>query len=189
LSYSGIAAKLEETNIFRDRDPDCGLRADISVFEAPGKKTLLDIQITSPVPANTGTITTKEAELKFRAGNLAYAKKNNKYKLHASTSDFGFLPIIFEVSGQMHPLTTRFLSDALERAAKARQIPFRCLWHYWISSLMITLQRNLAEGISRRCMDIYGRKFSNYFENSKETVLNFDYVKVGGKGRQEAAQQ
>ena len=47
------------------------------------------------------------------------------------------------------------------------------------STLMFTLQRNMADGILQRSADIYGRKFKEFYETSLETIEGFEYLNVG----------
>ena len=54
----------------------------------------------------------------------------NSYK-HALEQGLGFLPIIFETTGQMHHETLPFFVTCLEQASRVRQIPFTVLWKYY----------------------------------------------------------
>ena len=49
--------------------------------------------------------------------------------------------------GQMHHETLPFFVTCLEQASRVCQIPFTVLWKYWMSPLMFTLQRSMAQGI------------------------------------------
>ena len=84
-----------------------------------------------------------------------------KYK-HALDQGFGFLHIIFETTGQMHHETLSFIT-CLEQASRVRQIPFAVLWKYWMSTLMFTLQRSMAQGIIRRALRSTGEDSRFFF--------------------------
>jgi hypothetical protein len=161
LSYCGFSNKVEERDVFRGDDPDNGTRPDISVLNIPlgseAKTHLLDIRLTSPVP-DTRTITMSQATQHGRAGKTAFKQKCSKYAGPAASNDLGFLPIVFEITGQMHPESKKLFEVAIKHAAENRNIPYSTLWHYWTSALMVALQRNLADGIIKRCLDIYGAK-------------------------------
>ena len=47
----------------------------------------------------------------------------------------------------MHHETLPFFVTCLEQASRVRQIPFTVLWKYWMSTLIFTLQRSMAQGI------------------------------------------
>ena len=179
LSYCGLSTKVEEQNAFRVYDEDNGKRPDITIFNHPDHagKFFLDVRISSPVPANSGPLTIPQAKKKFRAGNKAFSEKVNSYK-HALDQGLGFLPIIFETTGQMHHETLPFLVTCLEQASRVRQIPFTVLWKYWMSTLMFTLQRSMAQGIIGRSSEIYGRRFKETYETSRGAVRDFGYMNI-----------
>ena len=103
---------------------------------------------------------------KFRAGNKAFSEKVNKYK-HALEQGLGFLPIIFETTGQMHHETLLFFVTCLEQASRVRQIPFTVLWKYWMFTLVFTLQRSMAQGIIGRSSEIFRQRFKETYETSR----------------------
>ena len=100
-----------------------------------------------------------------------------KYK-HALDQGFGFLHIIFETTGQMHHETLPFFVTCLEQASRVRQIPFNVLWKYWMSTLMFTLQRSMAQGIIGRSSEIYGGRFKETYETSRGAVRDFAYMNI-----------
>ena len=101
-----------------------------------------------------------------------------KYEQSAKNNGLGFIPIVFETTGRMHPVARALLVDVIQRAAKEKGAPFVAIWKYWISSLMIGLQKNLAEGILERCSSIYGRMFSETFESRRDMIVDIDYIRV-----------
>jgi hypothetical protein len=131
LSYCGLSTKVEERNAFRGYDEDNGNRPDITIFNHPDHpgKFFLDVRLSSPVPANSGRLELSDAKKKFRSGNKAFSEKVKAYK-HATDQGLGFLPIIFETTGQMHPDTQLFFMSCLEQAARVRQIKLAVLWKY-----------------------------------------------------------
>ena len=137
----------------------------------------MDVHISSPVPANSGPLTIPQAKKKFRAGNKAVSEKVSSYK-HALDQGLGFLPIIFETTGKMHHETLPFFVTCLEQASRVRQIPFTVLWTYWMSTLMFTLQRSMAQGIIGRSSEIYGRRFKETYETSRGAVRDFGYMNI-----------
>ena len=177
LSYCGLSTKVEEKNAFRGYDEDNGNRPDITIFNLPDHtgKYFLDIRLSSPVPANAGPLTLPQAKKRFRSGNQAFIEKVRYYQ-HATAQGLGFLPIIFETTGQMHPDTESFFTSCLQQAARVRQIPLPVLWKYWMSSLMFTLQRTMASGIIGRSFEVYGRKHKEHFETSRGAIRDFGYL-------------
>jgi hypothetical protein len=182
IKYCGIHTKSEERGAFLSGDPACGKRPDISIFNLPNKsgKQILDVQITSPVPPNNPKeFTMKQAKIPLRAANLAHQTKVNNYKDIAPSNNLGFQSIIFEITGRMHSSTQQFLTEILAHSSDRKAIVPERLWHYWISTLMITLQNGLADGIMKRANSRFGA--ATNFENSKEVVMEFGYLNSGIK--------
>jgi hypothetical protein len=183
LGYCGVYSLTEERDIFRTIDPDNGSRpADISAFNLPTipGKQLLDIRITSSIPPNNpANFTIEQANSTDRAVNRSFKEKERKYKDISSSLDLGFLPLVFEISGRMHPATEQLLQDCLQHASNSRHIPFPVLWKYWISALMITLQRGLSDGIAIRTFSIYGRRFKESFETTGYAMRDSAYMNIG----------
>ena len=50
-----------------------------------------------------------------------------KYEQAATAIGLGFIPIVFETTGRMHPVTRSLLVDVIQSAAKEKFQPFRCL--------------------------------------------------------------
>jgi len=186
LGYCGVYSLTEERDIFRAADPDNGSRpADISAFNLPTipGKQLLDIRITSSIPPNNpSNFTLQQANSPDRAINRSFKDKERKYKDISSSLDLGFLPLVFEISGRMHPATEQLLQDCLQHASNSRHIPFSVLWKYWISALMVTLQRGLSDGIAIRTFNIYGRKFKESYETSGNAMRESVYMNIGRQG-------
>jgi hypothetical protein len=82
----------------------------------------------------------------------------------------------------MHPATEQLLQDCLQHASNSRHIPYSVLWKYWISALMITLQRGLSDGIAIRTFNIYGRKFKESYETSGNAMRESGYMNIGRQG-------
>ncbi len=77
----------------------------------------------------------------------------------------------------MHPESKKLFEVAIKHAAENRNIPYSTLWHYWTSALMVALQRNLTDGIIKRCLDIYGAKLhSNRIPDV--VVRDFQHMKA-----------
>ena len=181
LNYCGIFTTTEPKNLFRSTDPEDGKRVDISALNLPGKtvKQLLDVRITSCIPSiNPESLTIAKAKIPLRAANKSFDEKMRKYEQAATAIGLGFIPIVFETTGRMHPVTRSLLVDVIQRAAKERGAPFPAVWKYWISSLMLGLQIKLAEGILERCRNIYGRMFEETFESNHDVIVEMDYIRI-----------
>ena len=114
----------------------------------------------------------------LRAANHSFKEKKDKYDQTAHSSNLGFIPIIFEITGRMHPETYSFFHDLLKKTAVDMLAPFDALWKYWISSLMICIQRKLVHGIRDRCFNIYGRNFDETYESNFDTIVEIDHLRV-----------
>jgi hypothetical protein len=179
MSHSGVSTITEERDCFRAQDPENGCRGDISAFNIPNRpgKHILDVRLSSPVPPNTPTsLTLSQAKINFRAGNKAYASKEHKYDAMAAAANLGFLPIIFEITGKMHPSTRTILQSMITKSSEARSTPSISLWIYWISALQIQLQKALADSIIKLSFTINGKKHSENHENSTTTITEIGYI-------------
>ena len=90
----------------------------------------------------------KNAKIPLRAANKSFQEKMRKYEHVAKANDLGFIPIVFETTGRMHPVARSLLVDVIQRTAKERGAPFTSVWKYWISSLMLGLQVKLLNYFS-----------------------------------------
>ena len=181
LRYCDILTVREERNVFRGVDPDNGKRPDISALNLPGKtiKQLLDIRLTSPVPAtNPENLLMPQAVIPLRAAKKAYDEKMRKFNEDANNSNLGFIPIVFEITGKMHPVTRDLLHQVIQQKARLKVAPFAAMWKYWVSSLMVTLQKKLVEGILERCSNIYGGKFDVTHESTRQTIIEIGRMRL-----------
>jgi len=177
LRYCGVNIRVEERNAFRGSDPNNGTRPDLTAFNLAGtnQSHALDVRLTSPVPANGAVITLNTARKELTAADKAAQAKNKKYAKSASDNNLGFKPIIFEITGAMHREARTLLKTNLMEAAKKKGIVFGVLWKYWVSALMMTMHRSLANGIMTRADSVNGR-FEVTHETSKATISTFEYI-------------
>ena len=183
LNYCGVFTVTEERDAFRGDDPTNGKRPDLSAFNLPklAGKQALDIQITSPIPSGSGhdSLSESQAGKPLRAATKAFQKKQSVYQKICDNNAIGFLPIIFESTGRLHPTTEDLLKNSLQKAAEVRQVEFSRLWKFWMSSLMMLLQSSLAEGIWVRSNSIFGRKFNYTHESTERSVREFNDRRTG----------
>jgi hypothetical protein len=179
LRYCGIGVRIEERSPFRGADPENAMRSDITVFGIPSRgagKYHIDIRITSPVPPNLALLTAKEALISFRAGVKSLKEKNRKYRGVVEANGMKFIPMVFEITGKMDFGSRNFLGEVLSFASEDRRIPFIVLWRYWISALMVCLQKNLMEGVQTRAFDLNGRGWKDSRETSAGMIREIDYL-------------
>ena len=180
LKYCDVAVKSEQRGEFWGSDPNNNQRPDLTVYNLAGvnQPYLLDTMITCTSPPSGGGMLTMEAALiPGRAALQAEKYKNNmpKYKNGAPANNFGFTPIIFEVTGRMGGQVEHLLKSNLKRAAEQRNIPFTTLWRYWISSLMVIFHRTVSRAILKRAVNING-KFEENWENDDQAMRDFSLV-------------
>jgi hypothetical protein len=133
---------------------DSRLRADITARNFPGATTpiALDIRITSAVPANTYNVPNTLANdplAPMKSLSASWNEKMNKYGQLARTNNIGFIPLVFDVCGRMHPESKAVFTTCLREASRVRNIPFAKVWHFWMSSLQIILQRSIISGMDK----------------------------------------
>jgi hypothetical protein len=137
------------------------------------------VRLTSPIPAiNPESLTLAQAKIPCRAANKAFAEKMKKFHEDASNNNLGFLPVIFEITGKMHPEVRTLLHSIVSQKSKQNSAPFAAIWKYWISSLMMTLQKKLVEGILERCFNIYGSRFEETYESNRQAIIEIDRLRV-----------
>jgi hypothetical protein len=177
LRYCGVNTRVEHRGDFAGHDPNNNQRADITCFNLvnSSRPHTLDVQMTSPVPANGAPITMAQAKTPLRAANIAATRKERTYREIAPANNLGFIPVIFEITGSLHDQILKLLRVHLQSASATKAIPFAALWKYWMSSLQIVLQRSLANSIIKRAKSIYGH-FEETFDTSRAFMLDFDYV-------------
>jgi hypothetical protein len=149
MRTGGIHTSLEGVGIF---GVDNNLRPDITARNFPGSEipVAFDIRITSAVPANSAEVSNATANdplapQKHLQSN--YNEKMLKYGDRARANNVGFKPIIIDITGKMHADSRAVLVTCIKEAARIRNIPFSRLWHYWMSSIQITLQRAIISGM------------------------------------------
>jgi hypothetical protein len=151
MRYCGVHTSLEGIGIF---GTDNKLRPDITARNFPGAATPIafDVRITSAVPANTLEVSNTLANdplAPSKALRASWNEKVAKYGQLACANNIGFVPLVFDVCGRMHPDSKAVLVTCLREASRVRNIPFSKVWHFWMSSLQITLQRSVVSGIDK----------------------------------------
>jgi hypothetical protein len=186
LNHCGIKTIVEEKNCFKSVDPDNGMKLDISAINLPGypMKQLLDIRITCPCPTDGKTmLTSAQALTPLRAANHSHHDKLRKYQKNAQFSNLGCLPIVFEVTGAMHPTVFDLIDKVTYNRCKILKSSFNNLSKYWKSALSITLQKSISDGIMTRLFNIYSGQHIQSFKTSENFIQDFSYVVGLGSGR------
>jgi hypothetical protein len=186
LNHCGIKTIVEEKNCFKSIDPGNGDKLDISAINLPGypMKQLLDIRITCPCPTDGKSIlTTTQALTPLRAANLSYQDKKRKYEKNAQANNLGCLPIVFEVTGAMHPTVLGLIDKVSSSRCKILKCSFNNLSKYWLSVISITLQSSLSDGITTRLSNIYSGQFHSSYQTSNTFIEDFCYAagSIGGR--------
>ena len=176
--YCGCHVRTEESHMFSDNK-----RGDLTVRGLDGypRPQVMDVRITSAVPANGGPITEREADdPKFPAKHLEkHAKqKSHKYKEEARAAGLGFLPLVMDTSGRMHKTLIDVLETAIDSAAIVRNIPFSVLKHYWFSALLFTLHNAQTRGMEVLKHKVLGRDREETFETSDLVVSRSTFVRA-----------
>jgi hypothetical protein len=151
MRYCGIHTSLEGIGIF---GTDNRLRPDITARNFPGAATPIafDIRITSAVPANTHDVSNTLANdplAPSKSLRASWNEKMHKYSQLARANNIGFVPLVFDVCGRMHPDSKIVFTTCLREASRVRNIPFSKVWHFWMSSLQIILQRSIISGMDK----------------------------------------
>jgi hypothetical protein len=186
LNHCGIKTIVEEKNCFKAADPYNGEKLDISAINLPGyaMKQLLDIRITSPCPTDgKSTLTLNQALNPLRAANHSFQEKKRKYEKNAFANNLGCLPIVFEVTGAMHPNVLNLIEKVTRTRCKTLHCSFNNLSKYWLSVISITLQSSLSAGIMTRLSNIYSGQHNRSYQTSENFIQDFSYAAGLGGAR------
>jgi hypothetical protein len=140
---------------------------------------VLDVRITSAVPANGAAISIANAnDEKFpdKALDIHAREKIRKYGPEAAAVGMGFVPLIMDTSGRMHKDLKMLLEKALKAAGVVRNIPFSVLQHYWFSALMFTLHNAQTRGMETLKHMVLGREYVGTFDTSDSVVSRSSFV-------------
>ena len=89
----------------------------MSLHNFPGcdKKLILDVSLTHPIPilCKKG-LSMAQAVQSYRAADIRYAANEKTYGAIANSNNLKFLPIIFETTGSMHPVTIKFFESVIQ---------------------------------------------------------------------------
>ena len=144
-----ILVKSEQKGEFWGSDPNNNQRPDLTVYNLTGvnQPHLLDTMITctSP-PSGGGMLSMAAALIPGRAALHGEKYKNNmpKYKIGAPANNFGFTPLIFEVTGRMgaksNIYSNQILKELLNKGIFHLQhygdTGYLLLWLYFIVQLL-----------------------------------------------------
>ena len=174
--YCDCQVRTAESHMFSD-----GRKGDLTVRGLDGYNLpqVMDVRVTSSVPANGGPITQREADdPKFPDKHLEkHAKeKSRKYLEEARAAGLGFLPLVIDTSGRMHKTLIHVLETALDSAAVVRNIPFSILKHYWFSALEFTLHNAQTRGMVMLKHKVLGKDRVETFETSDLVVSRGTFV-------------
>jgi hypothetical protein len=75
----------------------------------------------------------------------------------------------------MHSDIDKLLHNSIKAAAINKGIPFESLWKYWISSLMIVIQRGNSDAIGVKRSEKVNGNFVDTYETSSLAIMDFDW--------------
>jgi hypothetical protein len=176
LIYSGCHVRTEEPHLFSDNK-----KGDLTVRGLDGYALpqVLDVRITSAVPANGAPISDREADDPNHPDKMLEKharQKTRKYMEEAKAAGLGFIPLVIDTSGRMHKHLRDLLEKALKSAAIVRNIPFSTLKHYWFSALQFTLHNAQTRGLEVLKHKVLGRDVVETYETSDLMVSRSLYV-------------
>jgi hypothetical protein len=199
--YCGFRTKREELHCFREADPECGKKPDVSIFNPPIldnllgigdgriRKLVLDFQVTDPLPGSASGVfkpmSQYLAEKANHMADMAFATKNRKYLNIATENGLSFLPIIFESTGRIHPKSLKFFEAIADHAAEVKKINKGIVFAFIMNKLSCVFQKNLASNINSRLDTINGhqtRAVSRHYSLSNASVSTHERFRSRGHG-------
>jgi hypothetical protein len=124
------------------------------------------------------SLSLKVAATSRRAANRRHREKNAKYLHLAESSNLEFLPLVFEISGAMHDETLSFFASLAKTVSEQKKIPQSVLFRFFMKSLSISLQRNIAQAINDKASHILSGKSVSEpaYDESDAFVRDSEYV-------------
>jgi hypothetical protein len=180
-NYAGHRTRTEQRGIFQGNTSNIGdnSRADVTVLGFGLRPLLLDVRVTSVAPPNGAVLSVaaiNNPDYTQVVLKRNYNEKVAHYGQAAEAANCDFLPCIADIGGQLHPKYKAFLKTVIKTAAEDKNIPFSILWNYWISALMVTIQRRRAISILGLSAKAYGSSLPSHFEMSDQVVSASNYI-------------
>jgi hypothetical protein len=179
--YAGYRSKREQNGMFVGNTRGIGelSRGDLTISNFGHRPLLLDFRITSCYPANGGVLSDNDINNEdLCQSNLKkhFDLKNNHYKDAAEEMNIDFLPCIIDIGGQLQQSFKILLKKVLKVASETRNIPFSILWNYWISALLVTLQKGRAKAVIGLGMRTLGSGIPDSYDTSDQVVSRSSYI-------------
>ena len=150
------------------------MRPDLTLFDMPGpyRKIILDISNICPIPIyGSQSLNRSEASRAYRAAQIRYDERMNKFDLISKANGIKFHPIIFETTGSTHPDSLKFLQSILSNFSGYRD--GKLLKLYWLDGISCSFQQHLSTLIIDKLRKQKGNRFVNgNFENDPEFILS-----------------
>jgi hypothetical protein len=186
LRYSGARVVVEEQRCFQGHSPDNNQRPDISGHGIPGygnRKVIFDVSLATPIPLNSvghNTLTLDQAAVPRRAAMNRFKEKNRKYLSVARANNLEFLPLIFEISGAMHEKSFDFFTLVAKNVSERKKINPTIMLRYFMKSVSLCIQRNVAEAINEKATTIVGGYSVSEpaYEDSDDFIRESEYLVV-----------
>jgi hypothetical protein len=193
-NYGGFYTKREELGCFKESNADDNKKPDISIMnplpfqvQQDQRKLVLDVSVTCPLQYNLqGTLTTitrHRANKKGQAAETAFKAKNKKYLESATRNKLGFLPIILESTGRVHPKSLELFKTIASKAEESTRIHSENLMCYLMNNISCTLQRSISTAIIRRMRTInsHNTQVINSYDMSHAAVNSHDQYRIGNQ--------
>ena len=145
---------------------------------------MLDVSVTCPLQYNLqGTLTTITRRQANKKGPAAETAKNKKYLERATRNKLGFLPIIFESTGRVHPKSLELFKTIANKAEESTRIHSENLMCYLMNNLSCTLQRSISTAIISRMRTInsHNSQVINSYDMSHTAVFTHDQYRIGNQ--------
>jgi hypothetical protein len=143
---------------------------------------LLDLRVTSCFPPNGRVLSQRDIDdPDFCKKNLTknFDEKNSQYATAATNAGWDFLPCVIDIGGQMHSGFRDLLKKVVKKASEAKNIPFKILWQYWFSAIMVTLVQGRTKAIVGLTSKTFGVQLPETYDLSDQVVSRSSYVNCG----------
>jgi hypothetical protein len=144
---SGYLVVNEPQGMFAAQNPRCLLRPDLSVSGFSEKISLIDVGISTIVPAN---LSINQASIRDYAISLYRNKKLRKYSELADLSNYNFIPLILDTRGSWDSSVKVFFNKLVSTISIVSGIDEHILNIYWTRRLSMCLNKSIADSIIKK---------------------------------------
>ena len=97
----------------------------------------------------------------------------------AIACNLGFLPLVFEITGNMHETVLSVIDVAVNKFATENSVvDVSPLLRYWLAVLSFAIHRNVSQGLITRAFAVNSKRFVHDSSSSMRSILDLSVCDV-----------